>query len=198
MVDYLDSMAWDIAISAALIGIAAIKLRYKASSDSVEAENRNLRMGLAVGLGGSGLYLAITGIGISLTGPLAGGADTYNILFGGVAGLGGLVILATSVALFMNASLKPVSYFAAVVGLYILVDAVAIIYPPGLTKASGRNLAFLAYLASAVASFLTIPATHSDKKWVRYLFAVFAFLFALAWLVEGALFTLGHLGVITT
>ncbi len=191
-------MAWDIAISAALIGIAAIKLRYKASSDSVEAENRNLRMGLAVGLGGSGLYLAITGIGISLTGPLAGGADTYNILFGGVAGLGGLVILATSVALFMNASLKPVSYFAAVVGLYILVDAVAIIYPPGLTKASGRNLAFLAYLASAVASFLTIPATHSDKKWVRYLFAVFAFLFALAWLVEGALFTLGHLGVITT
>ncbi len=188
-------MAWDIAVSAALIGVAALKLRYKASSDSVEPENKTMRLGLATGLGGSGLYLFITGIAITLTGPLP---DPYNLLFGGVAGLGGLVILATSVALFMNASLKPVSYFAAIVGLYILVDAVAIIYPPGLTKASGRTLAFLAYLASAVASFLTIPATHSDKKWIRYLFAAFAFLFALAWLVEGALFTLGHLDVITT
>lgn len=43
--DYLDSMAWDIVVSAVLLGIAAIRLPYKASKDSVEEGGRNLRIG---------------------------------------------------------------------------------------------------------------------------------------------------------
>lgn len=191
--DFLDSMAWSITAGAALIGTAALRLRYKASSDSVEEESKKLRVGFAAGVGASGLYLFITGLAISFMWPFASSAGIYNILFGGVATLGGLVLLATSVALFLNGGLSTVSYFAAVAGLYALMDAIAI-----LTKnyTSRPLVAALGYLSFTVAGFLSIPATHSDNKMLRYLFAVFAFLFALAWLIQAALFTLGHLGVV--
>lgn len=63
--DYLDSMGWDIVISAVLLAATALLLPYKASSGSVEPEGRNLRVGFAAALGASGLYLFITGIAIS-------------------------------------------------------------------------------------------------------------------------------------
>lgn len=202
--DYLDSMAWDVVISAVLIGIAALRLPYKASSDSVEESGKNLRIGFASALGASGLYLFLTGLAISFQWPFgfpygaqfvspayAGGF--YNILFGGIATLGGLTILATSIALFFNAGLSAVSYFAVIAGIYAVVDAVAI-----LNKNYTRSplVSALGYLSFAVAAFLSVPATHSDNKLLRWVFAVFAFLFALAWLFQAASFTLGHLAVI--
>lgn len=190
--DYLDSMAWDIVVSAVLLGIAAIRLPYRASSDSVEESGKNLRKGFAAAIGASGFYLFITGISISFMWPFASSAGLYNILFGGVAALGGLVLLATSAALFLNGGLSAVSYIAVVVGLYAVVDAVAILNY-GLTRSDTRWLAALSYLAFSAAAFLSVPATHSDNKWLRRLFAVFAFLFAIAWLAEAALFTWGHL-----
>jgi len=188
MVNPLDSMAWDIGISAVLLGIAALRLPYKASSGSVENEGRNLRLGFATAIGASGLYLFINGIAISLTGPFPG---VYPILFGGVSSLGGLVLLATSIALFLNAGLSAVSYFAFVAGLYAVVDAYAMVR---IRLTRTPELSALAYLAFAAAAFLSVPATHLDNKWLRRLFAVFAFLFAIPWLYEGVLFTLGHLG----
>jgi len=188
--DYLDSMAWDIVVSAVLLGIAAIRLPYKASKDSVEEGGRNLRIGLAVAIGASGLYLFITGMAISFTWPYAASGGVYNILFGGAAALGGLVLLATSAALFLNGGLSAVSYFAVVVGFYIVVDAIAMV---NYRLTRSPELSALAYLSSAAASFLSVPATHSDNKWLRWLFAVFAFLFAIAWLYQAALFTWGHL-----
>jgi len=188
--DYLDSMAWDIAVSAVLLGIAALRLPYKASSDSVEEGGKNLRAGFAAAIGASGFYLFITGIAIGFTWPFSSSGGVYNILFGGVAALGGLVLLATSVALFLNKGLSAVSYFAVVVGLYAVVDAIAIVNY-NLTR--DPQLAALAYLSFAVAAFLSVPATHSDNKWLRWLFAVFAFLFAIAWLYQAANFTWGHL-----
>jgi len=190
--DYLDSMAWSIVASALLVGIAAIRLPYKASEDTVEDKGKPLRTGLAVALGASGLYLFITGVAISITWPFSASGGAYNILFGGAASLGGLVILATSAALAINGSLKAVSYFAVVVGLYLVVDAYAIMNY-GLTRADTRWLAASSYAAAAVASFLSVPATHIDNKWLRWLFAVFAFLFALAWLAQAYNFTWGHL-----
>jgi uncharacterized membrane protein len=190
--DYLDSMAWSIVASAVLVGIAAIRLPFKASEDTVEDKGKHLRMGLAVALGATGFYLFITGLAISITWPFASSGGVYNILFGGAASLGGLVILATSVTLAINASLKAVSYFAVVVGLYLVVDAYAIM-SYGLTRADGRLIAILAYGGAALASFLSVPATHSDNKYLRWLFAVFAFLFALAWLAQAGTFTWGHL-----
>jgi len=189
--DYLDSMAWDVAASAVLLGVLMLKLPYKASSGSVEVEGRNMRLGFAAAIGASGFYLFLTGIAINITWPfgaIAGGV--YNVLFGGVAALGGLLLLAISVALFFNASLAVVSYFAAVVGLYTVVNAYAIVNY-GLTKEP--LVSALGYVAFAVTAFLSVPATHSDNRWLRWLFAISAFLFALAWLIQAAGFTLGHL-----
>jgi len=189
--DYLDSMAWDIVVAAILLGVAAIRLPYKASSGSVEEHGKNLRVGLAVAIGASGLYLFLTGLAISITWPYAAVAGgLYNVLFGGIATLGGLLLLATSAALFFNASLSAVSYFAAVIGLYAVVDALAMVT---YNLTSSPLLAALGYLSFAVTTFLSVPAFHSDNKWLRWLFAIFSFLFAIAWLYQASQFTWGHL-----
>lgn len=189
--DYLDSMMWSIVASGVLLGIAMLRLPYKASSDSVEAERKNLATGLAISLGAAGLYLFITGMAISLTWPygaISGGV--YNVLFGGAAALGGLVLLAGSVALFLNRGLQAVSYFAVVLGLYLIVDAISILNYQ-LTREP--TLSALLYLAPAAATFLSVPATHIDNKRLRWLFAIFAFLFAVAWLIFASQVTFGHL-----
>jgi len=189
--DFLDSMAWDVVAAAALLGVTMLKLPYKASSGSVNAEGRNMRIGLAAAIGASGFYLFLTGIAISFIWPfgaISGGL--YNVLFGGIAALGGLLLLAISIVLFLNSSLAPVSYFAVVVGLYAVVGAYAMV-SYGLTKEP--LVSALGYLSFAVTAFLSVPATHSDNKWLRWLFAVFAFLFALAWVIQAAQFTYGHL-----
>jgi len=183
-------MAWDIVISAVLLGVAALRLPYKASSGSVEEEDKNLRKGFAIALGASGWYLFITGMAISFTWPFATSGGVYNILFGGVAALGGLVLVATSGALFFNAGLSFVSYFAVVAGLYAVVDAVAMV---NYRLTRSPELSALAYLSFAAVAFLSVPTTHTDNKWLRRLFAVFAFLFAIAWLYQAANFTWGHL-----
>jgi putative membrane protein len=114
----------------------------------------------------------------------------YNVLFGGSASLAGLVLISASVALFLNVGLKEVSYFAVVLGLYLLVDAVSIIRY-GLTSTPPISTAL--YLAAAVTAFLSIPFTHTNNKWLKWLFTVVAFLFALLWIYEAANTTWGHL-----
>ena len=188
--DYLDSMAWSVAASAILLGILAIRLPLKSSSNQSEEKGRNLKMGLGTALGASGLYLFITGVAISFTWPFPSSGGAYNILFGGIATLGGLLLIAVSAALFLNASLSAVSYVAVVVGVYAIVDAFAMINY-GLTK--DPMLSSLGYLSFAATAFLSVPATHVDNKWLRWLFGIFAFLFAIAWLYQAANFTWGHL-----
>jgi uncharacterized membrane protein len=114
----------------------------------------------------------------------------YNVLFGGSAALAGLVVLSISAALFLNNGLKAVSYFAAVLGLYLVVDALSI-FMYGLT--SNPPLTTVYYVAAAASSFLSVPAMHTDKKWLRWLFAGVAFLFALLWLYNATNTTLSHL-----
>jgi putative membrane protein len=202
--DFLDSMAWTVVASAALIGFAALRLRYKASADTIEENgSKSMRKGFTAAIGACGLYLFITGMAISFmwpfgspygaqyAAPYAGGYN--NVLFGGVATLGGLVLLATAAALYFNAGLSVVSYFAAVAGLYAAVDAYAIL---SLWVTRQPVVSALGYLSFTAAGFLSIPATHTDNIWLRRLFMIFAFLFALAWLVQAITFTLGHLGVI--
>ena len=188
--DYLDSMMWSIVASGVLLGIAMLRLHYKVSSDSVENERKNLATGLAISLGAVGLYLFITGLAISLTWPYAAKGGVYNVLFGGAAALGGLVLLAGSVALFLNRGLQAVSYFAVVLGLYLIVDAISIL---NYQLTNEPTLSAMLYLAPAAATFLSVPATHIDNKWLRWLFAFFAFLFAVAWLIFASQVTLGHL-----
>lgn len=188
--DYLDSMAWTVVASGILLAIMSLRLPYKASSDSVEEKGRNLRLGFAAAIGVTGLYLSITGLAISFTWPYAFNGGVYNILFGGIAALSGMLLLSLSVTLFLNGSLSTVSYFAVVVGLYAVVDAYAMV-TYGLTKEP--LFSALGYLSFAAVAFLSVPMTHSDHKYARWIFAIFAFLFAIAWVYQAYNFTWGHL-----
>src|SRR4030066_478183 len=188
--DFLDSMAWTVAASAILLGVLAFRLPRKASSESTEEKDRSLRKGLGAAIGASGLYLFITGLAISFMWPFAMSGGAYNILFGGIAALGGFLLLAVSAALLLNAGLSAVSYFAVTVGVYAVVDAFAMM---NYKLTSNPLLAALGYLSFAATAFLSVPATHTDNKWLRWAFGIFAFLFAVAWLYQAANFTWGHL-----
>jgi uncharacterized membrane protein len=188
--DYLDTMAWAVAISGFLLALAVITLRYKSSTASVEEKDGRLRAGFAIAIASCGSYLFLSGLTISFIWPFAISSGVYNVLFGGIATLGGLVLLAGAIVLFFNANPRPVSYFAAVVGLYGAVDAYAIL-TYGLTSAP--LLSALGYLSFVAPAILSIPAAHLENKLWKWLFMVFLILFAVAWLYQAANFTVAHL-----
>jgi uncharacterized membrane protein len=188
--DFLDSMAWDVAISALLLGMGALTLPYDFQEGTVPDKARGTRVGFAVALAAAGFYLFASGAAISFMWPFTLANGVYNILFGGIASLGGLVLMAGSVALYLNVNLKPVAYFAAVAGIYAIIDAYAMIAN---SLTSEPMVSALAYLAFAAPAIISVPLTHLGGKRWRLFFAVFAFLFAAAWLCEAASFTLAHL-----
>jgi hypothetical protein len=102
--DFLDTMAWDVAISGILLAAAAIKLRYQPSTASIEEKDGHLRLGFAAAIAACGSYLLLSGLIISFTWPFAISSGVYNVLFGGIATLGGLVLLAGAIVLFFNAN----------------------------------------------------------------------------------------------
>lgn len=193
--DYLDSMMWSIVASGIILGVAALRLRYKASTDSFDEEQKNLARGLGVALGVNGFYLFITGLSIGFLWPFTTSGGLYNVLFGGVAVLGGLLLLSVASAMFLGHGLQASSYFALVLGLYLIVDAYSILYYSTRTVKITRDptLSAMLYLAPAAALIFSVPATHIDNKWVRRLFAVLAFLFAIGWLYFALNVTFGHL-----
>jgi uncharacterized membrane protein len=107
--DFLDSMAWDDAISGILLAVGSIMLRQRQSKDTVEEKTRSTRIGFAAA-GACGLYLFLSGIAISYVCPFTLSSGVHNILFGGIASMGGVVLLVGSAALVLNADLGPVSY----------------------------------------------------------------------------------------
>jgi uncharacterized membrane protein len=188
--DFLDTMAWDVAISGFLLAVGSIALRNNSSTAQIDEKNKSLKHGFAVAIGACGFYLFLSGVAISFIWPFAISGGVYNVLFGGIATLGGLVLLAGALALFLNADLRPVTYLAAVTGLYAAVDAYAII-SNGLTNSP--LLAALGYLSFTAPALLSVPATHSKSRLWRWLFMVFALVFAAAWLYQATNFTLSHL-----
>jgi uncharacterized membrane protein len=188
--DLLDSMMWSIVAAAVLLGVGGLRLPYKASTGFVDKDGEGERIGLAIAIGAAGFYLFIAGVNISVRWPFAFAGGVYNVLFGGSASLAGLVPLSISAALFLNNGLKVVSYFAVVLGLYLVVDAVST-FAYGLTTTPLLSTVY--YLAPAASSFLSVPAMHTDNKWLRWLFAGVAFLFALLWLYNATNTTLAHL-----
>jgi uncharacterized membrane protein len=188
--DFLDTMAWDVALSGILLAVAAITLRYKSSTGSFEEKERSLRMGFAAAIGLCGFYLFLSGVTISIAWPFTISGGVYNVLFGGIATLGGLVLLTSAIVLFLNANLKPVSYVAAIAGLYAVVDAYAI---ATYSLTSAPILTALGYLSFAAPAFLSIPTAYLENKWWKRLFIIFLILFAAAWLYQAVNFTLAHL-----
>jgi len=188
--DFLDSMAWDVAISAVLLTVCALTLPYNAKEGRVDDQAKNARLGFAIAGGASGFYLFLCGVAINVIWPFTFSSGVYNVLFGGMAALGGLVMVAGSAALVANVDLKPLAYFAAISGIYSLVDAYGILK---YSLTSSPIVAALGYLGFAAPAILSIPACLiGDKRW-RIVFAVFAALFALVWLIEAGTFTLQHL-----
>jgi len=185
--DYLDSMMWIIGASGIILGVAALRLRYKASTDSIDEEQKNMSKGLGVALGATGFYLFIASMGINFGWHFSGGS---NILFGGVGALGGLVLLSVSAALYLGRGLQACSYFAGVLGLYLVSDAYSI-WTYHLTSDPTKST--LVYLAPAAALLLSVPAVHIESRWSRYVWAIFAFLFAGAWLYFAMTTTPSHL-----
>jgi uncharacterized membrane protein len=188
--DFLATMAWDVALSGVLLAVGAIKLHYHSSTASIDEKDSKLQMGFAAAIGACGFYLFISGADISFTWPFTLSGGVYNVLFGGIATLGGLLLLAASLTLFLKADLRFASYFAAVVGLYSVVDAYAI---ANYALTESPLLAALGYLSFAAPAFLSVPAAHSENKLWRWLFVLFAILFAVAWMYQAANFTLDHL-----
>jgi uncharacterized membrane protein len=193
--DYLDSMMWSIAASGLILGIAALRLRYKASTDSFDEQQKSLARGLGIALGVNGFYLFATGLSIGFLWPFTMSGGLYNVLFGGVAVLGGLLLLSVASAMFLGHGLQASSYFALVLGLYLIIDAYSILYySTGTAKITkDPTLSAMLYLAPAAALIFSVPATHIDNKWVRRIFAVFALLFAIGWLYFALNVTFGHL-----
>lgn len=188
--DFLDVMAWDIAISAILLAVASLTLSYNSKEGRIDAQAQNTKLGYAVVVGVSGFYLFLSGLAISLVWPFKIASGVYNVLFGGIATLGGLTLIAGSIALSRDVNIKPVTYFSGVVGLYAIVNAYGIMR---YSLTSSPLMSTLGYLSFAAPALLAVPATHlEDRRW-RILFAIFALLFAAAWLIEAATFTIMHL-----
>jgi uncharacterized membrane protein len=184
-------MAWTVGASGLILGLGSLSVSYDASSGTINEKSRSSRMGIGATLSGLGSYLFISGLMINALWPFSsfqGGA--YDVLFGGISCLGGLLLIVASISLFLNSSLKIISYFAAIVGLYAAIDAVAI-NSNGLT--SSPLLAALGYLSFSAVAFLSVPATHVKNKWARLIFVLFAFIFAVAWIYQAADFTWAHL-----
>ena len=188
--DFLDTMAWVVAIGGVLLAIGSIVIDYNSLIASIKEKNSSLKVGFAVAIGACGFYLFLSGVAISFKWPFVISNGVYNVLFGGIAALGGLVLLAGSITLFINADLRPITYLAAIAGLYSVVDAYAIV-SNSLTRSP--LLAALGYLSFAAPAFLSVPATHSRNKFWRWLFTLFVILFAAVWLYQAANFTLDHL-----
>ena len=188
--DYLDSIMWSIAASGVLLGVAALRLRYKPSTDSIDEGQKNIASGLGVALGATGFYIFLTSITITL-GLFPSGLQAYNILFGGVGALSGLVLLSGAAALFRGRGVQACTYFAAVLGLYLISDAYSI-WKFKLT--SNPTESTLLYLAPAIVLLLTVPAMHLENRWFRWMWALAAFIFAGAWLYFAMTTTPTHLG----
>jgi len=185
----LDSMEWTIGISAIIIAILLIKMKYDSTTDTFEDNGIKDRIGYVLTLGGGGLYLLISGLYISFAWPYTTGLN--NVLFGGIATLGGLLLTIAALALYFNGGFRIVSYFGAGVAAYALTGAYAILVQE-YTKTP--LVSALGYIGMAAAAIFIIPVTHSNNKILRYIAAIFAILFAAVWLFMAVTTTSSHLG----
>lgn len=201
--DYLDLVMYCIVASGILLGFMMLRVPYKASANTIDETRKSSSRGLAIGIGLNGFFIFIAGLMIIQGWQLrvAGtglerfvpGLDVgvYNVLYGGPMTLAGLVLMGVSLALFTNGSLsglKEISYFGVVEGLYLIVGA----YSDWAYPLVAPNVIVPLFLSIAATTFLAVPATHFDNKWMRRMFAVFAFLFAAAWAYTAATTTFGH------
>jgi putative membrane protein len=186
--DYLDSMMWNLVAIGVLTALYVWKMPYNPSKNAFN--DGALARAFSIPFGIAGFYLALTGLMISFTWPFPMSGGIYNVLFGGSASLGGLVIIAFALANYFNYNLRPITYIAAVVGLYIIVDGIAILQYR-LTRTPELSAAL--FIVTGIAAILSILFTHSENKALRYTLLAFVIIFTALWLFEAVNVTIGHL-----
>lgn len=181
-------MMWNLVAIGVLTALYIWKMPYSPSKNTYN--DGNTAKAFAIPFLITGFYLALTGLMISFTWPFQPAGGVYNVLFGGSASLGGLVIIAFGLANYFNYNLRPITYIAAVVGLYLIVDGIGILQYR-LTRTPELSAAL--FIVTGIAAILSILFTHSENKTSRYLFLAFVVIFTLLWLFEAVNVTLGHL-----
>jgi uncharacterized membrane protein len=183
-------MMWALSAGGALIGIGALRLHLKQADEAVEEPDRPVAKGYSIMIGLIGTFLFITGLSISLLWPFNFGGGVYNVLFGGPAAVGGLLLIGTAAALVLGHGLREVSYAAAITGIYLLVDAIAILK---YTLTTAPTESALLYGGLGLAAILSLPAfTLKAKAW-KYLFAAVVLVSSIGWLIFAANASLSHL-----
>ncbi|MEM0134783.1 MAG: DUF981 family protein [Thermoplasmatales archaeon] len=134
-----------------LTGITYLEYR-KNGPQNVE---NTLRLGIFP-LGALGSVIVILGLWEEMTWPFPGGSSLYNIAFGDVYLIFGIILLAMVFSLVLKQKLQVVGFFSFLGGIMAFYYG-SIIYTQGLTKSPLATLAL--YSAFGVAGILTFPAT---------------------------------------
>ncbi len=175
MIDPLAGMLWLTGASAILIAVYFLSAKAK--------QQKSLVLTLAA-LGG---FSAIQGFWMIDTWPLVG---SYNILFGEIYTAYSLILLAGALSLLFGGELKGVSYLAAMVGVWGIVDGYGILVHQ---MTQEPVIAAALYITGALSGFLSVPATHKPTKLSVTVFALFLVLFALIAIFLGATASYEHL-----
>ncbi|MCL5102451.1 MAG: DUF981 family protein [Candidatus Marsarchaeota archaeon] len=147
---------------------------------------------LAVPMMGFGLFDFASGFLMSFTWPLP---PAYNMLFGDPMLFLGMLMTIGGYMLYRNMDLRILSVFGFFLGIYILVEAVAI---PSFGLETGADLIsamglFVVSGAAAILSPLVYLNPKGDGKWAYYLLAALLILAAFAALFIGYAGIYGHL-----
>ncbi len=136
-----------------LTGIAYLEYRRNGGKNVQET----LRLGIFP-LGFLGGTMTILGLWQEMTWPFPGGTSLYNIAFGDVYLIFGILLLSMVFSLSMRQKLQVVGFFSLLGGLMAFYYG-SIIYSQHLTKSPLATLAL--YASFGVAGVFTYPATYA-------------------------------------
>lgn len=136
-----------------LTGITYLEYR-KNGPKNVE---ETLRLGMFP-LGFLGGVIVIIGLWQEMTWPFPAGTSLYNIAFGDVYLMFGIILLSMALTIAFKQKLQIVGFFALLGGIMASYYG-SIIYSQGLTKSPLATLAM--YTAFGIAGFFTYPATYA-------------------------------------
>lgn len=136
-----------------LTGITYLEYR-KNGPENVE---KTLRLGMFP-LGFLGAIITALGFWQEITWPFPATTSLYNIAFGDVYLVFGLILLAVSLTIALRQKLQIVGFFALLGGIMAIYYG-AVIYTHGLTKSPLGALAL--YASFGIAGIFTYPATYA-------------------------------------
>ncbi|OJI06984.1 MAG: hypothetical protein BK997_03945 [Candidatus Micrarchaeum sp. ARMAN-1] len=148
---------------------------------------------LAIPIIGFGLFDFASGFLMSFTWPLP---PAYNMLFGDPLLFLGLLMVMGGYMLYKNMNLKVLSIFGFFLGIYIFVEAVAILnfkLETGVDLLSSMGLYVFSGLSAILSPLVYLDPKSNNGKYAYYLLAVLLIIAAFAALFIGYAGIYGHL-----